>query len=296
MTDVALGSVEAVIGLQPEDTVSFRRMRSIVHNRLGMAAIIFLFAEVVVAVFAPLLAPYDPIHQNLLTLFSGPSWQHLLGNDDLGRDVLSRLIYGARVSLEVGVLSVGVSLLIAVPIGFIAGYRGGIIDRGVLILVDILLSVPPLILVFAIEGILGPSVTNLIIALAVFFVPTFMRLTRQETRHLRQSQLVEAERALGLDEWTIAYRHVLPAITPALIVQAASSIGVAIISEAALSFLGLGVRPPAPSWGVMLQTSFPYITTHPWLLLPPSAAVLLTVLAFNVFADALRDALGRDSR
>ncbi len=272
-----------------------RPWQRLLHNPVGMAALLFLVLVTLVAIFAPLVAPGSPLHQDLLSLFKGPGGSHLLGTDDLGRDVLSRLIYGARVSMVVGVVSVGGSLLVGVPIGMAAGYRGGVLDRVVQIVVDVLLSVPTLVLVFAIAGVLGPSVTNLVIALAVFFVPLFMRLGRQETYHLRHSQLVEAERSLGLSDWTIARRHVLPNIAPALLVQAANAIGIAIIAEAALSFLGLGVRPPSPSWGVMLQTSYQYLTSRSFLLVPPAVAVLLTVLAFNLLADALRDAFGREN-
>jgi peptide/nickel transport system permease protein len=271
-----------------------RRWQRFIHNPVGVGAALFLLLVTLVAIFAPLIAPDSPLHQDLLQLFKAPSSRHLLGTDDLGRDLLSRLVYGARVSLVVGVVSVGGSLLVGVPIGLIAGYRGGAIDRVMQIVVDVLLSVPTLVLVFAIAGVLGPSVTNLVIALGVFFVPLFLRLARQETYHLRHSQLVEAEQALGLSESTIARRHVLPNIAPPLIVQAANAVGIAIIAEAALSFLGLGVRPPSPSWGVMLQTSYQYLTAHSWLLVPPAVAVLLTVLAFNLLADALRDAFGRE--
>lgn len=296
MTDVTDPAIATTEPLTAPEGLARRRWRTLLHNPVGVVALVFLLIVTVVAIFAPIIAPDNPLHQDLLSIFKGPSGRHLLGTDDLGRDVLSRLIYGTRVSLEVGVVSVAISLVIAVPIGFVAGYRGGLIDRLVQILVDVLLSVPPLILVFAIAGVLGPSVTNLIISLAVFFVPLFMRLTRQETHYLRQSQLVEAERALGVSEPAIAWRHVLPNIASALIVQVAANVGIAIIAEAALSFLGLGVRPPSASWGVMLRTSYEYMTSHSSLLIPPAVAVLLTVLAFNLLADALRDAFGRGNR
>ncbi|HEY2300734.1 MAG TPA: ABC transporter permease [Acidimicrobiales bacterium] len=296
MTDVSDPTIVTTEPLTAIEGLARRPWRNLMHNPVGVAAMAYLLAVTLLAIFAPLIAPYDPLHQNLLAIFQSPSTTHLLGTDDLGRDVLSRLIYGARVSMAVGVISVGFSLVIAVPIGFLAGYRGGLLDRLVQILVDVMLAIPPLILVFAIAGVLGPSVTNLIIALAVFFVPLFMRLTRQETNYLRHSQLVEAERALGLTEYSIAWRHVLPNIASALTVQVAANIGIAIIAEAALSFLGLGVRPPSASWGVMLRTSYEYMTSHPFLLVPPAVAVLLTVLAFNLLADALRDAFGQGGR
>lgn len=273
-----------------------RPVRAFLHHPYGMVAGGFLVVVAVLAVFAPLVAPYAPLHQDLVAQFQGPSASHILGTDDVGRDTFTRLLYGARVSLLVGVLSVAVSLVIALPFGFVAGYRGGLVDRVVQIVVDVLLSIPPLVLVFAIAGVLGPSVTNLVISLAVFFTPLFVRLVRSETAHLRASQLVEAERALGISEWRIAWRHVLPNIASALGVQAAANIGVAIIAEAAISFLGLGVRPPSASWGVMLNTAFQNITLHPWLVVAPAVAVLLTVVAFNLLADALREVTGRRSR
>jgi ABC-type dipeptide/oligopeptide/nickel transport system permease subunit len=270
-----------------------RRLRAFIRNRPGMVGSAFLLLVLLVVLFGPWLAPHSPSKNDLSHVFAKPSANHLLGTDDLGRDVLSRLLYATRISMFAGVASVVGSLLIAVPIGMIAGYFEGFVDRIVVILVDVILSVPPLILVFAIAGVLGPNLNNAIIALAVYFTPMFIRLVRTEALRVRHSQLVEAERAVGVSDRRIVVTHVLPNIAPALVVQVALTIGTALLAEASLSFLGLGVRPPLASWGVMLRSAFDTMVTRPWLVFIPAAAIALTVLAFNVVADALRDALGR---
>jgi peptide/nickel transport system permease protein len=266
-------------------------VQAFLHDRIGMTAAIFLVVVALVAIFAGTVAPYDPVKTDLSAIFHGVSRAHLLGTDELGRDVLSRVIFGARVSLVVGLLSVAVALLIALPFGLLAGYHGKWTDTLVVAIVDIILSVPPLVLVFAIAGILGASITNVVIALAVFFTPVLVRVTRTETMHVRHSQLVEAEIAIGVRTRTILLRHVLPNIAPALIVQCALNIGIAIIAEAGLSFLGLGVRPPTASWGGMLNSAYQYMVAHPLEILPPGLAIVLTVVAWNLVADALRSTL-----
>jgi peptide/nickel transport system permease protein len=268
-----------------------RRMQAFLHDRVGMTAACFLLVVALVAIFAGKVAPYDPNQTDLSAIFKGVSGQHLLGTDELGRDVLSRVIFGAQVSVVVGLLSVTAALLIALPFGLLAGYHGRFTDTVVVAIVDIILSVPPLVLVFAIAGILGASITNVVLALAVFFTPVLVRVTRTETMHVRHSQLVEAEIAVGVHTRTILLRHVLPNIAPALIVQCALNIGIAIIAEAGLSFLGLGVRPPQASWGGMLSSAYQYMVAHPWEIVPPGLAIVLTVVAWNLVADALRSTL-----
>ncbi len=268
-----------------------RRMQAFLHDRVGMAAAIFLVVVGLAAIFAGKVAPHDPNQTDLGAIFHGVSRQHLLGTDELGRDVLSRVIFGAQVSVMVGLLSVTAALIIALPFGLLAGYHGKLTDTVVVAIVDIILSVPPLVLVFAIAGILGASITNVVLALAVFFTPVLVRVTRTETMHVRHSQLVEAEIAVGVRTRTILLRHVLPNIAPALIVQCALNIGIAIIAEAGLSFLGLGVRPPTASWGGMLSSAYQYMVAHPWQIVPPGLAIVLTVVAWNLVADALRSTL-----
>jgi peptide/nickel transport system permease protein len=286
---VPLGAVRRTTGLRRY--LDGRRVQAFLHDRVGMTAAIFLLLVALIAIFAGKVAPYDPVQTDLSAIFRGISRQHLLGTDELGRDVLSRVIFGTRVSVVVGLLSVSVALLIALPFGLLAGYHGKLVDTLVVAIVDIILSVPPLVLVFAIAGILGASITNVVIALAVFFTPVLVRVTRTETMHVRHSQLVEAEMAIGVRTRTILLRHVLPNIAPALIVQCALNIGIAIIAEAGLSFLGLGVRPPTASWGGMLNSAYQYMVAHPWQIVPPGLAIVLTVVAWNLVADALRSTL-----
>jgi peptide/nickel transport system permease protein len=294
--DVELGDL-------PERLVG-RRRRAFVRNVPAMAATAFLVLLVLSALLAPVLAPFDPDKNELRVTFATPGTEcgppdcsaagtRWLGTDDLGRDNLSRLLYGSRASLLAGLGSVVVALAVALPIGLAAGYVGGKLDWLLMRAVDVILSIPPLILVFAVAGILGASLRNAVIALGVFFTPLFIRLIRSEVQDLRTGQMVEAERAVGVPSTAIVLRHVLPNIMSPLIVQVSLSIGTAILAEASLSFLGLGMKPPTSSWGIMLKTGFDFIGSHAWLVLIPSTAIALTVLALNMLGDGLRDALGR---
>ncbi|HWL42704.1 MAG TPA: ABC transporter permease [Ilumatobacter sp.] len=280
-----------------------RRLRAFLRNRPALISLVVLTLVVLTAVFAGLVAPLDPNKNELRIPFSPPftdcndlcsrAGMRWLGTDDIGRDILSRLLHGSRVSLLVGLGSVVVSLVVALPIGMIAGYIGGKLDWLLMRLVDIVLSIPPLILVFAVAGVLGASMRNAIIALGVYFTPLFIRLIRSEVQKLRTSQLVETERALGVPNPQIMIRHILPNISSALIVQVSLSIGTAIIAEASLSFLGLGVQAPQSSWGIMLRSAFDFISRESWMILPPSVMIAATVLSLNLIGDGLRDALGR---
>jgi peptide/nickel transport system permease protein len=284
-----------------------RRRRAFVRNVPAMVAAGFLVVLVLSALLAPLIAPFDPDKNELQLTFATPGTDcsaddcseagtRWLGTDDLGRDNLSRLLYGSRASLLAGLGSVAVALVLALPIGLTAGYVGGLLDWLLMRAVDVILSIPPLILVFAVAGILGASLRNAVIALGVFFTPLFIRLIRSEVQNLRDGQMVEAERAVGVPGPAIVLRHVLPNIVSPLIVQISLSIGTAILAEASLSFLGLGVKPPTSSWGIMLKTAFDFIGSQAWLVLIPSTVIALTVLALNLLGDGLRDALGRVER
>ena len=280
-----------------------RRLRAFLRNRPALISLVVLTFIVITAVFAGLIAPFDPNKNELRIPFAKPftdcgddcsrAGMRWLGTDDIGRDILSRLLHGSRVSLLVGLGSVVVSLIVALPIGMIAGYVGGKLDWLLMRLVDIVLSIPPLILVFAVAGVLGASMRNAIIALGVYFTPLFIRLIRSEVLKLRTSQLVETERALGVPNTQIMIRHILPNISSALIVQVSLSIGTAIIAEASLSFLGLGVQAPQSSWGIMLRSAFDFISRESWMIIPPSVMIAATVLSLNLIGDGLRDALGR---
>ena len=255
---------------------------------IGLAVIV---AFVTIAIFAPFLAPFDPVATNFGAVRKAPSAAHWFGTDEIGRDVLSRVIFGARASLEAGVLSVLISLAIGVPTGLLAGYAGGKIDMLISRVTDALLACPFLILAIALAAFLGPSLTNAMIAIGISATPVFIRLTRGTTLAAKAEDYVLAARAIGNAPWRIAIRHVLPNIVPPLLVQATLAIAAAVIAEASLSFLGLGQQPPQPSWGSMLNTAKNYIDNAPWMAVWPGLSIFLLVLSFNLVGDGLRDAL-----
>lgn len=262
----------------------FRRKGAIV----GLAIIVLFVA---LAVFAPLLTPYDPIVQSWTSVRKAPSALHWFGTDDVGRDILVRVMFGARASLMAGVISVGIALTIGVPLGLTAGYLGGFTDALISRITDAMLACPFLILAIALAAFLGPSLGNAMIAIGVTTTPIFVRLTRGQVMAVKFEEYVEAARAVGNPRWRIALVHILPNILPALLVQATLSIAAAIIAEAALSFLGLGQQPPAPSWGSMLNSAQRFLVNEPWMAVWPGLAIFLTVLSFNLVGDGLRDAL-----
>jgi peptide/nickel transport system permease protein len=262
----------------------FRRKSAV----LGLAIVVFFFA---LAVFAPLLSPYDPIAQSWTLVRQPPSASHWFGTDDLGRDILVRVIYGARASLLAGVISVGIALSIGVPLGLAAGYLGGFLDSLIGRMTDAMLACPFLILAIALAAFLGPSLGNAMIAIGVTATPIFVRLTRGQVLAVKMEDYVEAARAVGNPRWRIVFVHILPNIMPALLVQATLSIAAAIIAEASLSFLGLGQQPPDPSWGSMLNSAQRFLVNAPWMAVWPGLAIFLTVLSFNLVGDGLRDAL-----
>lgn len=264
------------------------RLRQARLGALGAAVILLL---TIVAVLAPLLAPYDPLKQNLLATLQAPSLAHPLGTDDLGRDVLSRLILGARVSIQVGIVSVGLAMSLGVLLGLPSGYFGGQLDALIMRLMDALLAFPALVLALAITAVLGSSLTNAMIAIGIVYIPHFARLTRGSVLAVREREYVTACRALGVPVPRILLRHVLPNVLAPITVQASLSVSYAIIAESSLAFLGLGVQPPTPTWGSMLRIGYNYLESAPWLSLFPGAAIFVTVLAFNFLGDGLRDAL-----
>ncbi len=256
--------------------------------KVGLAVIVAL---VVAAALAPWLAPYDPTEQALDRMLQSPGRPYLLGTDDLGRDILSRLLYGARVSLLVGVLSVGISLVVGVSLGLVAGYRGGWVDEVTMRVMDGLLAFPALVLALAITAALGPSLRNAMIAIGVVGIPGFARLVRGQVLSLRAQEYVEAARAAGLGDGRIILRHILPGTLAPIIVHASLRVAFAVLAEAGLSFLGLGTQPPTPSWGAMLNVGREYLEMAPWLSVAPGAAIFVTTLSFNFLGDGLRDAL-----
>jgi peptide/nickel transport system permease protein len=265
-----------------------RRMRRVRFATLGIAVVALV---VFLALFAGFLAPHDPIKPDLNRSLEPPGLAHLLGTDDLGRDILSRVIYGARISLLAGVVSVAIALVAGVGLGILSGYWGGWVDDAIMRLMDALLSFPAIVLALAIAAAIGAGLTNVMIAIGIVNTPTFARLARGQTLAVRELDFVGAARVLGAWDLRIMRVHLLPNIAAPLIVQTSLSIAFAILAEASLSFLGFGVKPPEPSWGSMVSMGRGYLQQAPWLVFGPGAAIFITVMGFNFVGDALRDAL-----
>ena len=289
MATIAAGAV--VPAPAKELSPAQRALRRLVRRRgamVGLAVIVFF---VVLAVFASYIAPYDPIKTNWLAIRKPPSMLYWFGTDELGRDVLSRIIWGTRASLLAGVVSVCISLALGVPIGMLAGYLGGWVDALISRITDAMLACPFLILAIALAAFLGPSLTNAMIAIGITATPIFIRITRAQVLSVKVEDYVEAARAIGNPHLRIALRHILPNVMAPILVQATLAIAAAVIAEASLSFLGLGQQPPAPSWGSMLNTARNYIDHAPWMAVWPGVCIFLLVLSFNLLGDGLRDAL-----
>jgi peptide/nickel transport system permease protein len=250
-----------------------------------------LLAALATAVLAPVLAPHDPLRQDLGNALASPSARHLLGTDNVGRDVLSRVIWGSRISLVAGFASVAMAAAAGGALGLVAGYARGRVDSLLMRLMDAVLSFPPLVLALALGAVLGAGLGGVLIALGVVYTPTFARLMRGQVLAVRGREFVEAARALGAPDRAIAWRHVLPNVATPLVVQASLSVAYAILAEAALSFLGLGVQPPAASWGSMINAGRGYLQQAPWIVFGPGAALFITVVGLNFVGDAVRDAL-----
>ncbi len=261
------------------------------RNKVALvgAAVVLLF--VVMALFAPLIANHDPFQTSFMNIRKAPSATYWMGTDELGRDVFSRLVYGARASLMAGLVSVLIALVVGVPFGLAAGYFGGWTDSIISRATEALLAIPFLILAIALAAFLGPSLINAMIAIGVSAAPKFVRITRGQVLAVRSEDYVQSARALGASSLRIIARHVFPNVMPPLIVQATITIATAIIAEASLSFLGLGLQPPNPSWGSMLNTAKNFMTQAPWMSIFPGSAIFLAVLGFNLLGDGLRDAL-----
>jgi ABC-type dipeptide/oligopeptide/nickel transport system permease subunit len=266
-------------------------LRRAARARLAPFGAIVLLAALVVALAAPLVSPHDPLKQNLANALSRPSRTHLLGTDNIGRDVLSRVVWGTRVSLLAGFVSVALALLTGGVIGLAAGYTAGRVDGLLMRLMDAVLSFPALVLALALGAVLGAGLTGVLIALAVVYTPTFARLMRGQVLAITAREYVDAARALGATGWRVAWHHVLPNATAPMVVQASLSVAFAILAEASLSFLGLGVQPPAASWGSMINAGRGYLQQAPWIVFGPGAALFVTVIGLNFVGDAIRDAL-----
>ncbi|MDT1062399.1 ABC transporter permease subunit [Paracoccus sp. CPCC 101403] len=265
--------------------------RRFMRQKVALVALAFIALLVVVAILAPLVAPYDPAAPDYENVLAGPSLLHLAGTDAYGRDIFSRIVWGSRISLMVGFLSVTLGAIVGVSLGIVAGYRGGWADSAVMRLCDLLLAFPGILLAIAVIAILGPGITNVIYAVAVFSIPVFARLARGTTLQLKRTVYVDAARAVGVSDTVIMLRHILPGTLPNVIVYFSMRIGTSILTAAALSFIGLGAQPPSPEWGAMLADGRSYMGVADHLTLFPGLAIFLTVLGFNLLGDGLRDAL-----
>jgi peptide/nickel transport system permease protein len=269
----------------------WRTLRRAARARLAPFGAAVLLLAIAVALLAPVVAPYNPLQQNLNNTLARPDWTHLLGTDNVGRDVFSRVIYGTRVSLVAGFGSVVIAVLVGGLLGLLAGYAGGRVDNLVMRMMDAVLSFPPLVLALALGAVLGAGLTGVVIALGVVYTPTFARLMRGQVLSITAREYVDAARALGAPGWRIAWSHVLPNATAPIVVQASLSVAFAILAEASLSFLGLGIQPPAASWGSMINAGRGYLQQAPWIVFGPGAALFITVVGLNFVGDAIRDAL-----
>ncbi|MCA1397379.1 ABC transporter permease [Bradyrhizobium sp. Arg62] len=296
MTDAALSPLAPLAAAETLESPARRAWRRLIRRKGAVLGLTVIALFILLAVFAPLIVPYDPVATSWSLVRKAPSAQHWFGTDELGRDVFARVVFGARASLLAGVISVGIALAVGVPLGLVAGYRGGFIDALISRITDAMLACPFLILAIALAAFLGPSLSNAMIAIGVSATPIFIRLTRGQVMSVKVEDYVEAARAMGNPRWRIALVHILPNILPALLVQATLSIAAAIIAEAALSFLGLGQQPPAPSWGSMLNAAQRFLTSAPWMAVWPGLAIFLVVLSFNLVGDGLRDALDPKAR
>jgi peptide/nickel transport system permease protein len=266
-------------------------LRQFRRSYVGLVGAGLVMTFLLVTALASTLAPYDPIGTDFGSVLSPPTWQHPFGTDDVGRDILSRVIFGSRVSLQAGVFTVMVALLVGLPLGLIAGFLGGAVDNLIMRGVEVILSFPTLVLALGITAVLGPNLMNALFAIGIVFVPHFARLIRGQVLSVKENDYVAAARALGASDRRVMGIHILPNCMAPLLVQSSFSVSFAILVEAALSFLGLGTQPPTPSWGIMLAMGKNYLEQAPWLGAFPGLAIFLTVLGFNLLGDGLRDAL-----
>jgi peptide/nickel transport system permease protein len=265
--------------------------RRLLRMRLALLGGIIVGIVVFAALLGPLVAPYSPTQQDVRNILKPPATSHLLGTDELGRDTLTRILYGAQVSLEVGVLAVGISLLIGVALGLVAGYLRGLTDATIMRVMDGLLALPTLVLALAITAMLGPSLTNAMLAIGITGVPIFARLVRGQVLSVRELDYIQAAQSLGAGDARVMLTHILPNVMAPIVVQTSLAMPTEILAEAGLSFLGLGVQPPSPSWGAMLNTAKGYLQQDAWLAVAAGTAIFVTVLGFNFLGDAVRDAL-----
>ncbi|MGB9767961.1 nickel transporter permease [Dictyoglomus sp.] len=266
-----------------------RMFKKFLRHKTGLLGSFLLFSFIFLAILAPIITPYDPYTQNLTERLLPPSSKHLFGTDYAGRDIFTRIIYGARISLIIGFISVFFALSFGVFLGLISGYFGGVWDIVIMRLIDIMLAFPTILLAIGIVAVLGPKLENTMIAVGIVSIPTFARVVRASVLSIKEKDFIAAAKAVGVSTGKILLKHILPNIVAPIIVQATLGIASAILEAAGLSFLGLGAKPPTPEWGAMLSESRQYLRSAPWTVVFPGLAIMLLVLAFNLFGDALRD-------
>lgn len=282
---------ELLTQIGEQDGVREKLRRMARQNKLAVFSAVLIALVLLLAVFAPLIAPYGEAEQDVLARLQPPSAAHWFGTDELGRDVLSRILYGSRLSLAIGILPSVISLVIGIVLGLLAGYFGGWADYVIMRLADVMLSVPSLLLAMVVMYTLGSSTVNLFVALSMVGWASVARVVRSQTLSLKESEYVEAAQSIGVSRFNIMRRHILPNCVPSLIVLFTLNVPAAILSESSLSFLGIGAQPPAASWGLMVNQSKQFLFTQPWLALAPCVAIMVVVLAFNFLGDGLRDVL-----
>jgi len=290
VTSAAGGALGVFERARPTPPLSRRALRLVLKNPIGALGGVIVAVVILLAVFADVLAPFDPTSQ-LGQPLQPSTGTYLLGTDEFGRDVLSRVIHGARVSLYVGIISVGIALVSGTILGLLAGYYGGKIDMTIMRLMDVLFGLPAIVLAIAITSVLGPSLNSVLIAIGIVYAPQFARVARAPVLSLRERDFVTAARAVGAGDLWLVGRHILPNMTAPIVVQATVAFSTAILTEATLSYLGLGTQPPTPSWGTMLNAGKQVLLLAPWTSIYPGLAIALTVLGFNLLGDGLRDAL-----
>ena len=267
--------------------------RMLKKNKMALVGLGILVILVLLALFADVIADYDTvvIKQNLANRLKGPSAEHWLGTDEFGRDIFARLVHGARVSLKVGIIAVGISIILGGILGALAGFYGGRIDNIIMRIMDVFLAVPSILLAIAIVSALGPSIINLMVAISISSVPRYARIVRASVLSIRDQEFVEAARAIGANNARIIFRHIIPNSLAPVIVQGTLGVASAILSTAGLSFIGLGIQPPAPEWGSMLSGGRQYLRYAWWVTTFPGVAIMITILSLNLLGDGLRDAL-----
>lgn len=261
------------------------------RNQMAFVGFSIVAIYCLLAVLAPVLAPYDPVDMDFLAILQGPDRSHLLGTDEFGRDILSRMLYGARSTIAVAFGAVALAIGVGVPIGVMAGFLGRRMDSVLMRSMDVLMAFPALLLALAVIAILGQSTANIVVAIGIVYIPQFARVTRAAVLSVKHLEFIEASRALGLQSFGIVLRHVFPNIWTAVIVQASISLSLAVLYESALTFLGMGTQPPMPSWGLMLSEGRRFMELAPWTVIAPGVAIIGLVLGFNLLGDGIRDVL-----